>query len=578
MANQLTNLEYIPEIDKVYSDIIEESKKEAAQAKSTAVGKLMENLRLQMDYLRDPGNSNIVNALSSFSYYWYIIGNVSTAIINMTQVPMVVFPYLAGKYGGTETSKALSDAYQRYFKGGWDNDDVPGGEKKFPSDYSFGINLPPGSPLAKLYEAAVRQSAIRRSTGYDIVEGRKKTYGVGDYVGLKAKTEQILGWVFQNSERFNREVTLIAAFNLEMKKNGGDVNRAIEVAIDAINMSHGVTLTETSPRVFQTGFGKVAFTFKNFAQTMIYLQTKLLRDAVRGESKEVKKLAAKQLLGISAMAYIFAGVQGMPFYGAATVMANLLQDMFGDDDEPFDANTEVRRALSAVAYKGPVNELLQVDIASRTGFTNLLWRDDDKRVEEVGPFLYAMEQLFGPSYAAAMSMYRGYNDWKDGYTDRAVEAVMPAFIRNNLKTYRYLTEGALTRDKKLIYDDFNEYELFMQALGFTPVEVSRRSAIAGGRAKLLYDVKQRKDALLNRLYLAVITKDKEGIKEARDAIAEFNKSETVTKLGERITDTTIESSLRTQRTRAARSTYGIYTPPRAAKGLAEIEPEVEKKD
>jgi hypothetical protein len=39
----------------------------------------MQNLELQMDYLRDPANSPLVNTLSSFSYYWYIIGNVSTA-------------------------------------------------------------------------------------------------------------------------------------------------------------------------------------------------------------------------------------------------------------------------------------------------------------------------------------------------------------------------------------------------------------------------------------------------------------------------------------------------------------------
>jgi hypothetical protein len=168
---------------------------------------------------------------------------------------------------------------------------------------------------------------------------------MGDYIGLKAKTEQILGWVFQNSERYNREITLIAAFNLEMKKNGGKVDEAINTAIDFINDTHGTTLTETSPRVFQSGFGKVAFTFKNFAQTMIYLQAKLLRDAVKGETREVQKLAAKQFLGISAMAFTFAGIQGMPFFGAGTVMADILHDILGDEDEPWDSAAAVRSAV-----------------------------------------------------------------------------------------------------------------------------------------------------------------------------------------------------------------------------------------
>jgi hypothetical protein len=568
MANQLTNLEYIPEIDKVYSEIEQEAKTAAAQSKNLAINKLMQNLELQMDYLRDPANSPLVNTLSSFSYYWYIIGNVSTALINLTQLPMVVYPMLAGKYGNVDATKAMADAQKQYMKGGWDNDNIPGGAKRFPSDFSFGIGLPANSPLKKLYDAAVRQSAIRRSTGYDVIEGRKQNYGMGDYIGLKAKTEQILGWVFQNSERYNREITLIAAFNLEMKKNGGKVDEAINTAIDFINDTHGTTLTETSPRVFQSGFGKVAFTFKNFAQTMIYLQAKLLRDAVKGETREVQKLAAKQFLGISAMAFTFAGIQGMPFFGAGTVMADILHDILGDEDEPWSAAAAVRGSVNTIANKGPVNELLMADIASRTGFANLLWKDDDKRIEEVGPILFAMEQIFGPSYAAAMGIFRGYKDYKEGHYDRAVEAVTPSFIRNNLKMYRYYTEGALTRDKKVLYDDFNKYELFMQSLGFTPVEVARRSEIAGDKAKKINDLENRKKALLDRMYLARISEDDEGKKEAKAAIDKFNENETVKQYGMRITPESIISSYNTRRSRGAQSTFGIYSPPKMRPALS----------
>jgi hypothetical protein len=569
MANQLTNLEYVPEIDKVYNEIEKEAKTAAAQSKNLAVDKLMRNLKLQMDYLRDPANSPLVNTLSSFSYYWYIIGNVSTALINLTQLPMVVYPMLAGKYGNVDATKAMADAQKQYMKGGWDNDNIPGGAKRFPSDFSFGIGLPANSPLKKLYDAAVRQSAIRRSTGYDVIEGRKQNYGMGDYIGLKAKTEQVLGWVFQNSERYNREITLIAAFNLEMKKNGGKVDEAINTAIDFINDTHGTTLTETSPRVFQSGFGKVAFTFKNFAQTMIYLQAKLLRDAVKGETREVQKLAAKQFLGISAMAFTFAGIQGMPFFGAGTVMADILHDILGDDDEPWDSAAAVRGAVGSIANKGPVNELLMADVASRTGFANLLWKDDDKRVEEVGPILFAMEQIFGPSYAAAMGIFRGYKDYKEGNYDRAVEAVTPSFIRNNLKTYRYYTEGALTRDKEVLYDNFNKYELFMQSLGFSPVEVARRSELAGDKAKKINDLENRKKALLDRMYLARISEDDEGKKEAKAAIDKFNENETVKKYGMRITPEGIISSYNTRRNRSAQSTFGIYSPPKMRRALSE---------
>jgi hypothetical protein len=559
MANQLTNLEYIPEIDKVYDDIKQEAKvySESGKSKNRAVPLLIENLDKQIEYLRDPGNSTLVNMLSSFSYYWYIIGNTSTAVINMTQLPMVVFPMLSGKYGLDEASAAMTDATKQYFSGGFDNDNIPGGVKRFPADFSFGVGLPTNSPLDKLYKAAVRQSAIRRSTGYDLVEGRKKTYGTGDYVGLMAKMEQIAGWMFQNSERFNREVTLIAAFNLEMKKNNGNVDGAIKAAIDLVNMTHGTVLTETSPRIFQTGFFKVAFTFKNFAQTQVYLQAKLLRDAVKGETREVKELAAKQLIGTMSMAFLFSGLQGMPFYSASTLLVDLLADMFGDDDDPLKSNEIVRQSVGALAHKGVVNELFMADVASRTGFNGLLWKDDDKRLEEVGPALFAAEQIFGPAYSAGMGFFRGYKDYTEGHTDRALEAIAPAAIRNVLKAWRFDLEGAKSRSGELIFDDFNRYEIFMQTLGFTPVEVARRSESAGALASRINNITKRKTALLDRYYLARTSNDKEGEKEAKEAIKKFNQNEFVRKTRNIINDGELYESFNRRRKNARNSIYGI---------------------
>jgi len=268
------------------------------------------------------------------------------------------------------------------------------------------------------------------------------------------------------------------------------------------------------------------------------------------------------------MAFIFAGVQGMPFYGAGITLANLLEDLFGDDDDMFMPKDEVRNSMDALPYKGVVNQLLMADVAARTGFGNLIWRDDEKRVEEIGPVLFAMEQIFGPSYAAAMGMYRGYEDWSDGHTYRAVESFTPSFIRNNLKTYRYLTEGALTRDKKTIYDDFSNYELFMQTLGFTPTKLAERTETAGALSRVQVNIKNRKDALLDRLYLASVTKDREGYREALEDIRKFNRNETVKKFGGQIKD--VGKSLEERRRRAAQSTYGVYTPKTMQKGVKEI--------
>lgn len=570
MANQLTNLEYVPDIDKAYAKVQEEAAVETAQADDLAVKSLMGNLKEQMDYIRNPVNSSFVNGLASFSYYWYIIGNVSTAFINLSQVPMVVYPYLAGRFPG-KAGDALTKAKDIYLAGGWDND--VSGEKRKIADWTFAAGLPKDSPLARLYEIAIQQSAIRRSTGYDVVQGQKEEYSESDYVGKKVFIEQALGWTFQNSERFNREVTLIAAFNLELEKNGGDVNAAAQYAIDVVEDTHGSVLNETAPRAFQTGVGKVFFVFKSFAQTQIFLQYRLLREVLKGKDRETQKVAAKQFAGIMGMSFLFAGVQGMPLYGAASVIAGLLEEAFGDEDDPIDPDEYLRQAISSLAYKGPVSQALQVDIASRTGFNNMLWREDDKRVEEIGPFLFAAEQIFGASYAAGMGFYRAWNDFWDGHTDRAIEAATPAMIRNGLKALRFASEGAKTRDGQEIVKDFSPYNVAMQVLGFSPLEFAEKTTAAGKIAAQESALDKRKKSIYDKIYLAYKEGNKEDLAEALAARDKFNKSPAVEARSMFIKDEDIRRSIRDRERRAAQSIYGIYVKPKSAAAYDKYKPE-----
>lgn len=570
MANQLNNLEYLPEIDSAYASVIEDAKKDAAQSKSTAIKSLMKSLEGQMEFVRNPTNAWLSNKLASLSYYWYIIGNVSTAFINLSQVPAVVYPVLNGIFPG-KAGDALVAAKNQYFKGGWDNDIE--GEKRAISDWTFGVGLPKGSPLARLYEIGVQQGAIRRSSGYDVVQGRQEKYGQGDYVGTMAKLEQLAGWQFQNSERFNREVTLIAAFNLEMQRNGGNVTAAANFAIDIVNETHGTTLNELSPRVFQTDFGKVAFIFKNFAQTMLYLQYKLIREAFKGESRTVKMIAARQLAGIYGMAFLFSGVMGMPFVGGATAIAGLLEDWFGDDDDPIDPEEFIRQSIKSLFYKGPLNQILQVDIASRTGFNNLLWREDDRRVEEIGPVLFAVEQIFGASYSAGMGVYRSFNDFSEGHTWRGVESLLPAALRNGLKALRYNMDGARTRDGDPIAEKVSDYNVLMQLLGFAPLEVAEKSAAAGKIVSMKDRLDKRKKSIYNDFYLAYTAGDKEGIAYAEAAREKFNNSKSVIAQNMQISNADVRKSISQRKRASAQSVYGIYVPLKRQAGLEAYKPE-----
>lgn len=535
MAQQLSNLEYADPVESSVAGI----RQEATETPTTAIRDVVGNIERQLEFLRNPVNGSLVSKASYFSYMMFIAGNVSSAVVNLTQLPIVVYPMLGGKYGFDKAAAAMQRATGMYYKGGKDNN------SEFLPDHTFGVNAT--GEYKQLYDAAVARAAIRRSTGYEITEARRVK--MEDYTGKRAKIEHGLGWIFQNSERANREITLIAAFDLA-RQNGKDVNEAINEALKVVNDAHGASLAEIGPRFFQQGIGKVAFTFKRFAQSQIYLMGRLFNEAFRGADPETKRIARRQLLGISGMAYAFAGIQGMPLYGAVSLLAEM---MLGDDDEPFDMDAEIRASFGDIGYKGPINQILSVDIASRTGFNGLLWRDDPKRLSEIGPTLYALEQAAGPAYGAFRSAERGLKLIGEGQIERGMEALVPSFVRNGMKAFRLGTEGALTKDGTPIVEDISAYNTFMQVFGFNPADLAEAQARAGAMKTAEKTILARRGALLDKLDAARMSGDMDGVNEVRDQIGTFNEKNP----GKRITPDTIASSYQTRRRNERESVDGI---------------------
>ena len=122
----------------------------------------------------------------------------------------------------------MQNAYSMYFKGDIFNDN----NRRFLPDHTFGAGLKEGDKYFDLYQEAIKHSAIRRGVGYELTELRKRS--AEDFTGTRSKIETGLGWLFQNSERMNREVTLIAAYDLAMKRNGGNKEAAIKKHLDSI--------------------------------------------------------------------------------------------------------------------------------------------------------------------------------------------------------------------------------------------------------------------------------------------------------------------------------------------------------
>ena len=548
MSNQLTNMQYALEIEKTMENI----RGEVGEKASKDLLDVQANLQGQVDFMRDPKNANWASQLSYFSYLFYIAGNVSSAVINLTQLPMVVYPLLGGKYGMGRALSAINSAKSKYFQGGWDDNN------EFLRDWTFGKGKNISPEYKDLYDRAVNQGAIRRSTGYEIAEARKVR--TEDFVGLRARVEHGLGYFFQNSERMNREISLLAAYDLA-RKDKKSHEQAIDEAIQLVNDAHGASLAETGPRFFQNDIGKVVFTFKRFAQSQIYLLAKLFNNTFRGEDPQVRAMARKQLIGIAGMSYLFAGVQGMPLYGAGALLASLTQ--MGEEDEPFDVDAEIRKLIGDLGYKGPVNQLFSVDVASRTGFNGLLWKDDPQRLAEIGPFLYAVERVAGPAYSAFQGIGRGAEQFFEGYYGRGLEAMTPLFVRNGLKSLRLGTEDARTKDGVLIVEDIGKYNVFMQLLGFNPAELAESRARTGAMKTAEKKILARRASLYDKLDMARVNGDFGGVQEVMQEILEFNQKNPTLK----IEGSGIASSYRERRRRERESVEGVSLSPRLRQKL-----------
>ena len=541
MAHQLSQLQYRPDLDKAYNSIEESVRLHPTKE----LVDLYDEMQQRKEFVDNPIADSVSSKLGYVSYFWNIAGNISSGIVNNSQLPLVVYPLLGGKFGFDKTYTAMKNASKTYLNGGLDDN------REFLPDFTAIKNSKLSANHKALFETALSNAALRRSMGYELTEMRRAK--PEDYSGTKAKIETLLGWVFQNSERANREITLLAAYDLA-KADGASHKEATNYAIQTMIDAHGNTLSEAGPRLFQTGFGKMAFTFKHFAQTQIALLSKLFHRAFAKESPEVRRIARRQLVGVAGSSFIIAGLQGMPLYGAATVLASVLHGLFGDDDEPFDPDEEVREAIGDLGYKGPLNKLLNIDIASRTGFNNMFWREDPRRLAEVGLAPYVAEHFFGPSYQTLfVNPLRAKDLFNQGQTERAVETLLPSFMRNPMKAYRFATEGAQTKNGAKIIDDYSAYNSFMQVMGFSNAELSEAYQRAGSMKQAEKNILNRRSSLLNAAYIARSTGDFDTMMEINDNIMNFNMKYP----GMAITGDTLDKSYRGHEQRIRDSVDGV---------------------
>ena len=585
MLYQINNLKYTLPLEKVKQKLNEQlttyvNNKGAPQyaglpdLDTDYVQNLREDVDGRVKFAKNPIYSNYVYTLSKANYIYSIALNISSALINTTIIPMMAWPSLAAKYGFVNASRAVSQAMAMFFRNSFR--DPATGKLSFNLNPTFGNGMqnqtaPHMQEFAQLHRMLEMRSVTGTSAEQELQQAQNIT--VPGYEGLSAKVNIAMSYVFRSSERMNREVTALAAYMLarNIDANGqkfdpnrgqASVGRATEDAIRLNYDVNGATLPETNSRLYQNDIGRIVLTFRTHALNMIINLALTFNQAIEkisandpnpANKKLLRSIARKKLLYIFGSTYMLAGIKGLPLFGAAEVLASMLM---GDDDEPYDLEQEVLDAVGTLGLNGPINELLNVDIGSRTGFYGLLWRDDPKRLAEVGTVVYVLERIAGPTYGLVEAARRGFNDLADGEIVRASEALTPAPIRNMIKGMRYGIDGALTRDGLPIVEDVSAYNSMMQILGFAPADLAVAQSQRGATYEIGEKLKNRRVALLTNLYAARKAGNAEAVEKAMDDIRSFNDANPAY----RIKGSTLRKSYEERERRAQQAVGGVFQP------------------
>ena len=562
LGRQTARLEYGARLSKVTSDINDRyetlSKKGGQERKPVTAGSLLQQRQYSIEAIKNELVSRanfarsgataktLEEAVRRFNQtaFIYTIGfNASSAIVNLSQIPLFVLPYLGGKYGydnsataiykglkivrGAGTYKSfnsLLDLFDQNADGTFTK------KKDLPKELSGDLD-----GLAPLIEEANKRGLLRNTYLFDAL-GLDETGKINNssIAGKMLDAISSLSAImFNSAERLNRQVTLIASYEVVLKNKAKNPNKPTQIemydaALEAIQLTrktNGGTVLETGAGLARENVGRVALMYKNYGLTMYQTMFDTMYEALDAnkgsfrDSKE-RQAAALQLVGLHGSALFFAGVKGLPIYGAVSIMYNLLHD---DEEDDFD--TMVRKYLDEGMYKGPLVEATGIDFANRVRLSGLLIQEN-KFNDNMTPEEFLGFHFGGPAFSTGKRLYRAVQDFNDGELERGIENALPAGLTNAWRNTfgRYAREDEIqNRRGDVIIDDLSFGDLATGFVGFPPAEYMFKQEKNMINVKIDKATNKKRSKLLKKYYIARNSNNFNKAQDALKAMGEFNR-------------------------------------------------------
>jgi hypothetical protein len=575
-ATDISRLRFGPEIDRAFraakSSIadIEAGKKELARDFiSNLEGRIDGEMETQTKSLA----TRIVPWANQLAYISFLTAP-ATALVQVTALPMRVAPNLWGKYGMGATTRAMA-RYMNVFN------NMPKFESKSTARKS--IRIPTLMESDKIKGSKRHRDALTRATNeYGLIiplseftmgqERTPQTAAQGRASEVTQKAYDAMTYLFDTSEQMTREVSFMAAYDLEfdrLEKAGLSPEerqtKAIIAAKDVVNYTLGNYSNLNRPPFMKgSELARALFLFKQYSVITTRFFVQNFR-AIFGKSTPVDERVAamKEMTGVLGMSFLMGGIKGMPLYTLGMMTLQALQDMFDDDEErrermkkqPLTADSVEMQfryewlpehfsqpmitpdkgkkiTLSDIILNGAVSEATGWNFGSRVSLDLAgMWfrapKDADTWEQTINNAL--VENI--PGASASLNIASMGEEVAKGDVLKGLELGLPAIFRAPLKAYRLETEGLRTQTEKikLRNDEISSTDIAGAALGFNPTQIAkvqqqnrdilnRTKELRDKKSELLGDYKQAVRRIQNG--------DADGQEKAREAfkaIMEYNR-------------------------------------------------------
>jgi hypothetical protein len=491
------------------------------------------------DAAMNPKTNALSTALTSVGFMFHLGLSPASAMVNLTQTALVAYPVMGARWGFRKSAAALLKASQEAVRG---KNDITG-------------SLSPDEKAA--YDEAVRSGVIDVTMAHDLAG-----IAQGEDRNVSHKLRPVMNaasWMFHHAEKFNRQVTFMAAYRLA-REAGADQHQGYQQAVQATYDGHFDYSANNRPRIMQGNVARVLLLFKQYGQNMVYTLVRNAQQALAAAKPEDRAAARKALAGLLTTHAMAAGVLGLPMVTTLLAAASMLG---GDDDEPWDAQVAMQNMLADAFGQKPaevlshgLSRLTPWDISGRVGLDRLILPDVQEGLEGQRLGESAMAAALGPVAGIGINALKGLQEMSEGRYQRGLETMAPSVLRGPLKAWRYETEGVKDKTGIVVQDQVDAAAVAGQAVGFSPSSV--RNAYEGKSAIVGQDraLQARRSALVEQFAMAAMAKDEEGKAEAREAIQRFNEKNPA----RRIQPMQLAQSVRMREKRIREAEDGVYLP------------------